>query len=398
MTALPEVRRRRTGLMVAANLLAVVALGGMAYAGVTALRNYEGATKVSVDSTKLPVTPTAMLATVDGDDRLTTVTVLVLAPGTQIGGSIVSVPVSSDSTAGGADVRVPLTQVYAEGGVDALSQAVESVLSVTLDRSSVVGSDELEVLLQPVAPIAVELPADVIGAESDTDPLFEAGAVNLTAAEAAAVFTATSDTQTDADRRGNIQALWGGVAASVGAGRTSPAAAPPLAATATVPELIERLFAAPVQARGLPANPVPADELPEGVDVDELDRAEAVFVLASVASASMSAPSPGLVFRIEAPPGSEERVKVAVAAVLYLGGNVQSVTLGGATFPETRILVADESLTEEAESNNAYFGTTVTRLADPPIEGIDVILQLGTEFLDGQGDALPSTTSTTEPT
>ncbi|MDP2291589.1 MAG: hypothetical protein Q8M22_10400 [Actinomycetota bacterium] len=396
MTALPEVRRRRTGLMVAANVLALAALGGMTYAGVTALRNYEGATKVSVESTKLPVTPTAMLATVDADDTLTTITVLVLSPGTQVGGSIVSVPASSDSTAGGAEVRVPLTQIYAEGGVDALAQAVESVLSVTLDRSSVVAPDELEALLQPVAPIAVELPADVVGA--DSDPLFDAGPVNLTAAEAARVFTAVSDTQTDAERRGNVQALWGGVASSVGAGRTSPEAASPLADTATMPEFIERLFAGPVQARGLPANPVPVDEVPEGVDVDELDRAEAIFVLASVASASMSAPSPGLVFRIEAPPGTEERVKVAVAAVLYLGGNVQSVTLGGETFPETRILVADESLTEEAESNNAYFGTTVTRLADPPIEGIDVILQLGTEFLDGQGDALPSTTSTTEST
>ena len=41
-------------------------------------------------------------------------------------------------------------------------------------------------------------------------------------------------------------------------------------------------------------------------------------------------------------------------------------------------------------------GLAVT--AEVPIEGIDVILQLGTEFLDGQGDALPSTTSTTEPT
>lgn len=396
MTALPEVRRRRTGLMVAANLLALALLGGMTYAGVTALRNYEGATKVSVESTKLPVTPTAMLATVDAENALTTVTVLVLAPGTQVGGSIVSVPASSDATAGGADVRVPLTQIYAEGGIDALAQAVESVLSVTLDRSSVVAPDELEALLQPVSPIAVDLPADVVGA--DADPLFEAGPANLTAAEAAQVFTAVSDTQTDAERRGNVQALWGGVASSVGAGRTSPEAAPPLADTAEMPEFIERLFAGPVQARGLPANPVPADEVPEGVDVDELDRAEAIFVLASVASASMSAPSPGLVVRIEAPPGTEERVKVAVAAVLYLGGNVQSVTLGGETFPETRILVADESLTEEAESNNAYFGTTVTRLADPPIEGIDVILQLGTEFLDGQGDALPSTTSTTEPT
>ena len=53
---------------------------------------------------------------------------------------------------------------------------------------------------------------------------------------------------------------------------------------------------------------------------------------------------------------------------------------------------------EEAESNNALFGNTETLTPDVPIEGIDVILQLGTDFLTGVGDELPSTTtSTTEP-
>ena len=56
MTAIPRVRRRRTALMLAANLLAVVALAGFGYVGVRALQRYEGATKVGVASIKLPVT------------------------------------------------------------------------------------------------------------------------------------------------------------------------------------------------------------------------------------------------------------------------------------------------------------------------------------------------------
>jgi hypothetical protein len=391
VSALSGVRRKRTALMLTLNLAAVAALGGMTYAGVTALRDYKGATKVSVESLSIPATPVGMVATVDDDDQLTTVTVMVLSAGTQVGGSIISVPVSSDATAGGADVRTPLTKVYAEGGAESLAFAVESLLSVTLDVFAVVDRTELTELLRPVAPIGADLPTDVLG--SDGQPAFAAGVVALSPEQAADLLLTTSPNQDDADRRGNVNALWTGTAAAVGVGRTSQDTSVPVA---TLPQLVERLFAAPVRARGLPAVPLPADERPAGVDVDELDRAEAVFVLASVAPASMSAPSPGLVFRLEAPAGYDAQVKIAVAAVLYLGGNVQSVILDGETHPETRILVTDESLAQDAGSTNAYFGTTETLEPEAPYEGIDVILQLGTEFLKSATDALPSTTSTTE--
>ena len=100
MSALPGVRRRRTAIMLAANLFAVVALGGIVYTGVRALKRYEGATKVGVESIKLPVTPVGMLATVDADDQLTSIATFVLTAGSQLGGVIVTVPVSSDSTGG----------------------------------------------------------------------------------------------------------------------------------------------------------------------------------------------------------------------------------------------------------------------------------------------------------
>ena len=41
------------------------------------------------------------------------------------------------------------------------------------------------------------------------------------------MLTATADTQLNVDRRGNIDAVWAGVAASVGAGRTTPDVAVP---------------------------------------------------------------------------------------------------------------------------------------------------------------------------
>lgn len=396
MTALPKVRRRRTALMLTANLLAVVALAGLGYTGVRALQRYEGATKVSVESIKLPVTPVGMLATVDGDDRLTSVAVFVLQAGSQLGGSIVSVPVSSDSTAGGGDERIPLTEVYHDGGADGLRFAVESVLSITIDVSTVATADEATALLTPVSPFKATLPTDVLTTDSgDQVTMFEAGTVSLSAAQAVDVLEATVADQRDAQRRGNVEAIWTGVADAVGAGRTAADATLPIT---TLDVLLDRLFAAPVAARGLPTVEIAAADNPDGKDVDTLIRADAIFILASIAPASMSAPAPGLVFRVEAPPGYEQRVKYAVEVILYLGANVQSVYLGGEVHEATRYLIDDPRLVEEAESNNALFGVTETLTPELPIEGIDVILQLGTDFLTAEGDQMPSTTtSTTEP-
>ena len=398
MSAIPSVRRRRTAIMLVANLVALVALGGIGYAGVRALKRYEGATKVTVESIKLPVTPVGMLATVDASNQLTSVAVFVLTAGSHLGGSIVTVPVSADSNPlpNGVD-RIPLTQAYTDGGEEALLLAVESVLSLTIDVSTVAPPAAAAALLAPVSPVAVSLPSDVQSttAGGDTDVAFPAGPATLSAAQVVEVLTATADAQRSVDRRGNIDAVWAGVAVSVGAGLATPDVAAPIA---TLPDLMGHLFAAPVEARGLPADPIAAADNPDGKDVETLVRYEAIFVLASVAPASMSAPSTGLVFRIEAPPGYEDRVKFAVRAILFLGANVVSVYLGAEVHEATRYYIDDPRLVEEAESNNALFGITETLTPEVPIEGIDVILQLGTDFLKGAGDELPSTTtSTTEP-
>ncbi|MGB8858792.1 MAG: hypothetical protein WCC60_06025 [Ilumatobacteraceae bacterium] len=394
MTALASIRRRRTALMLSANLLAVAALAGLGYTGVRALQRYEGATKVGVESIKLPVTPVGMLGTVDDNDVLTSVTVFVLKAGSQLGGAIVSVPVSADSTPLPAgETRVPLTEVYRDSGAEGLVLQVESVLSITIDVSAVVPAADAEALLSAVAPVKATFSTPVLATDrGDTVALFEAGENSLSAAQVAEVLTATDAEQRDADRRGNHLAIWTGVAASVGSGRVTPDATAPIN---TLADLIGRLFAAPAEARGLPTDPVPTADNPDRKDVDTLVHHEAIFMLASVAPASMSPSAPGLSFRIEAPPGYEERVKFAVRAVLYLGANVQSVYLGGDVHAATRYYIDDPRLVEEAESNNALFGTTETLTPELPIEGIDVILQLGTDFLTGEGDALPTTTTTT---
>ncbi|MDO8390037.1 MAG: hypothetical protein Q7V57_06080 [Actinomycetota bacterium] len=399
MTAFDNVRRKRTTVMLAAGLAVLVAVAGLAYVGVKALRRYEGATKVGSDSIRIPSTPVGMLATVNAENRLTSITVMVLPPNSGLGGSILSLPVSVDSTLSVGPDRTPLSEIYAASGIDELALAVESTLSVTLDVYQVADPAAAEALLAPLAAIPATLPS-AVGEE------IPAGAVTLTPAQAVQVINHVVEGQPDRDRRGNVEAVWAGVATAIGSGillvapadatSTTSSTASTVAVTpitiASFPELLQRLYSGPVGARALSASPLDASLNPTGKDAEAIERAEAVMVLASIAPRSMSQPAPGLNYRIEAPPGYEQQVVGAVAIILLSGGNVQSVYLNGEVREETVMLVGDSRLNTAADADG-MFGAVVDE-PKIPIEGIDVILQLGTTWLAAPPAATTSTTTT----
>ena len=57
--------------------------------------------------------------------------------------------------------------------------------------------------------------------------------------------------------------------------------------------MIARLFAGPVQTRGLSATPLTGDANPTGADLVEVTRAETLLVFGSIAPGAVSAPRPG---------------------------------------------------------------------------------------------------------
>jgi hypothetical protein len=321
---------------------------------------------------------------------------MVLKANALVGGSIVSVPISSD-TAGGVDgQRIPLTEVFATGGADALALAVESILSVTIDQPYVANPDQLAAVLQPVAPITVKLPVEVnTNPNTSSNTVYPAGEVALSGKQAASVINAREDGQSEADRRPTLEAVWAGVAAAIGDGVTDvPAPVIP----GTFERFVTQLYGGPAQSRGLPANALPADQVPDGKDVEELDRPEAVMVFATIAPSNMSAANPGLMFRIEAPPGNETKVKFVVKALLYLGANVQQVYQNGPTQEATIIYLYDDRFHDDVLGAEGLFGLPIeTQTPDVRIEGIDVVIQLGSAYLGntGSADTLPSTTTTT---
>ena len=392
MTALPGVRRKRTGLILGMNLLALAAIAGIGVVGRDALLQYKGAKKVEHAATKpVPTTSVGMLAIADDTNRLAGLALVVSLPGDQPGGYLLPVPTSVDSTLGTGNDRIALTAVFAQDGLEGLVLAVEGALSVTLNVSQVVTPAEAEALFAPVTPVGATLPRDVRDTvDGAAVVLFPTGAAELTAAQVVQVLTAEVVGEPESSRRDNINAVWTAIAAAVGAGRTQWVAGSP---SATVADLLTRTFAGPVVSQSFPTVPIPLALNPTGLDVENIDQAEAVMWLAAVAPGSMSAPGLGLTYRIEAPPGYVAQVKAAIAALLAIGANIKSVAFDGPVLPVSHALVISEEQSAVVAADNAVFGMVEVSVNPQPIEGIDVVLQLGSEYLDGP--ALGPTGSTT---
>jgi len=390
VTSLSSVRRQRTALMLAINLVVLVAVGGLLYTGGKALARYRGAKNTTITTIPIPVTPVGMLATVDVKNRLTSVAVMVEKPNGHGGGSVVNVPINAD-TSGVAGQRVSLVDAYVQGGPDGLAQAVESILTITVDQHAVLGPDQLTALLQPLGKFQVTFPAKVATTDkSGTVTLFPKGPQTLTAKQVTIAMNARVTGQPESVRQPTILGLWSAIAAANGQGRGIPTATPP----ASMNDVLTQLFSGQLLTRSIPVVSLPADEVTDK-DVALLDRADAVFVFATIAPSNMSAANTGLTFRVEAPPGYDDKVRFAVAALLYVNSNVQWVYANGPVHKDTLVYLKDPGLSTQVGGPLAVFGPTVTNDPTYRIEGIDVIVQLGTDFLSSAAaTTLPATTTT----
>jgi hypothetical protein len=164
------------------------------------------------------------------------------------------------------------------------------------------------------------------------------------------------------------------------------------AGSGTIEALLGALLSGPVRHRGLGYAVPDAAQNPSGVDVVQLDGIETALVFGQVAPGKMSAPSPALTFRIESPfdevavgeGGSTAQVAYdAIAQVLFVGGNVLSVSTTAGPVPEvTQVQVSDEGLLSEVEGLDGLLGDVEISVAEERVAGIDAVIRLGTSFLD----------------
>jgi len=309
------------------------------------------------------------------------------------GGSVVSVPVTSDSTGGFGDERLSLRQVYETDGIDGLRLATESTLQLGVDQFEVLAASQLAQLFQPFGSLEVDLPVDVV----DDDPaevLFAKGVQDLGPAELAAVLTAYSPEVLDREQRPAVASLWQAVAAAAGAGIP----APPEAVSASVSAFAQHVWSGPTASRGLPAAAYDEEANPDGLDVEQLDLAETIMVFAAIAPSAMSTPRDGLINRIVGPPGSEAKVKETIQLLLFFNQNVVSVGFDGPDQEPTDIVTYEDRNQSDAELSSPLFGTV--RFPEPTerIVGVDVVITLGSDFLEREGPGFTPSSSTAETT
>jgi hypothetical protein len=401
MTALQSRRRRNTALALAAGIAAAVLAPTLLYVGAKAITNSKAGKNALADvlpEQTFPQTPTAMLATVNDANELTSVTVFVLAPDADVsagydqrGGSVVSVPINVDS--GSGDQLLSMHDAYALGGESELRADLESAINLTLDFTKVMSAGDFATFLTGLPAVEVTLPRDVLGPDDKT--VFPKGPTVLTAAQVAQVFTVNSPTESERLRQQNIDALWGGIVTAIGSGRTDQTLS--AAIPVTFDEIATRLTSGPVASRGLVARSLEVQRNPEGLDVEELDRADTILVFASIAPAQMTRPAGGLSYRIEAPPGYDQQVRKTIAILLAspFDGNVVSVDLLAEPQEDTTFVIYDAALAEAEPTENSIFGTITIETPDVRLGGVDETIRLGTIYLKQVDLTAPDATPAT---
>lgn len=405
--------RRRMSIAWAASwaVAGVAAAGVLGAFGGLAIYNTRDGQLQGGDRPELtfPDTPTAMLAAVNGSGDLASVTVFVVRPaqdGETRGGTMVPVPVSADANGGFGDDRAPLAETSSLFGVGTVVEDVPVMLGVSLDASMVVDVSELAALLAPLGEVDVTLPVAVNdGTGVEVAP---AGPQSMTPTTMAAVL-ASADADTPGATRYLAQvAVWQGIADAVGDGLALPLTLPDTDAdvsttstasdfgadpSASVGALVTRLTAGPVGVRALRSFGAAAlDVNPRGVDAVVLDRVDVATVFGHVAPGRVSAPNPGYNFQVRSryddgqlPDGlvRNDIAYAATKALLGMDANVIAVdTSTDSADAATLVEVTDESLMASAERLSDVFGPVDVRVVDRPIAGIDVVITLGTDYLD----------------
>ncbi len=415
MTASRSRRTRHTWLALAVTASALVAAGILSVAGVRTLADSQAGRRadgqrVQLPSQRLPFTPTGLVGVLDSDGRLTSVAVLAVEPdGT--GGSIVQIAATADSNSGNTTTLAPLNSVLAVSGPEELRSAVETLTAVSFDVVELVDAERFGALMAPLGDLPIELPITVYDTSEGVQ--WDAGADVMPGFEAARVLTAVAPEVPDYLFEPARAAIWGAVAARVGAGIGS---AQPVVSDrdlpqpATLDELVARLFAGPVQFRPLPVRPIDdervAEQLPpefEGAFGERSvpavvvhDRAEMLMVMGAVAPGRMGAPLEAPSFRVVSGFTNDELTPLgytnadvlnwAIDTLLFAQVNVVSVAeLPGAAVPDhSTFIVADPRVIDGVrdEYESAFGDEIDVRAADVLIDGVDIELVLGRDFLD----------------
>jgi hypothetical protein len=304
MTTSRARRRNRTIAAAVSGLLVLGAAPTIGLVGWHVLKNSkEGTTAKVYKTVGFPSTPTAMIAVVDDQKLITALAVLVLAPGTGKGGTLVSFPTDASTGQTADEQQYPIADSVIRNGPDVAAQDVASLSRVSIGSPGVLDRQALATLLAPLPSLSVTLPDPLVDAAADgtKQTLFPAGPQQMTPAQAAGALAAADPTVPEAKRLPDVHAMWSALAAGVGTGINSAGVAPvgPNGPT-DFNDFMAHFLAGPVQVfNDVTTVPITGPTNPGKVDVGRVDVPSVVLLMASLAPSAMITPNATLNFRIE---------------------------------------------------------------------------------------------------
>jgi len=405
MTAIPSRRHNRTVAAFLCGLLGMVMLpSGLALAANSLLHSTDGDSVDTKNIIKIPSTPAALLAVVDGNGFVASLQMIALAPGGR-GGTIVSIPVGAASVVAPGEAPRRLGDAFLLNGIDGLTSDVEGLLNVTFTAKAAVTEAELAAMLVGERDVNVEIDRAVNTLlPTGIQEILPAGKHTLASAQVAGILASNQAGAPESDRLPIIKSLWVGIA-GVGMNTATTTSevgvtVTTLAPALTVQDFLQRTLTGEVQVWQFAANAIPEGELnPTNSDMYALDKAEVIMVVASVAPSSVSSLYATINVQIDSAFTDATITREAVLRLSILGVNVVLVReVTGEPVAETVVQYSDDPVRAEVESYSSIFGPLSPKRVTQQVEGVDARIVLGTNFRDfiaGQpsGGGITTTTS-----
>jgi len=391
LTASAELRQsytQRAAIAVGLSLIVVVVLGviGARTLASSTIGSEAGNGDVAT-AVAVPETTTAFIGVVDDEGTLQSAALMVLHP-SGVGGAIVPFEAAADISAGRAELIIPLRDALDAGDSSLFTLDAESITGLTFDFIEVVTPSELTEMLGVDGTVTLDLPQSVV-ANSGVEWL--QGRSSVSAQEATELLSVGGGApfEVGADLHSEV---WRGLSA-LAAGSSGSSGGTDAVAFASINEVVSALFAGVVETRTLNLYEV------EGSDrtLAYYDWAETLLVAGHLAPSRVAAPYSSAVVRVIVPFSDDDLVEtgkavsdVAVIAVRRLsdvGLNVVSVSTGpnadAEQAPEvTEVWTGDDSaVTDAASAFSELLGEVVAREGDYEVDGIDIVITLGTSFL-----------------
>lgn len=404
---------------VVTGLVGLVMLPSGLVVGANSLLNETGGNSVDDSSaTKIPVTPTALVAVTNTRNEVASLAMLALDPSGR-GGSIVSIPVGANAEIPKSGTIHRIADAYATGGIDALRADVEGLLNVSFNLVDDVDAAELGVYLQGFGDRPANLPAPVLDSAADgaTVPVLDAGSATLSPQQIATGLASSLTGVPESTRLATVKELWTAVASGAGTAAGVPGtsqdtvAAPASGPAATAPVATAAPGAEPTDLFGyfgaLQQGRVQVWQFssvlitdptrnPGNLDLYEIDGGEVIMVMASVAPSAIALVSNSIAIMIDTPYDDSALVREAVLRLAYVGANVAVVrTVNEVPTKETTVFYTESIVRSDIEGYSSLLGTMSFVRTDETIEGVNARIVLGEDFRTFIGSPAGRTIATT---